>query len=139
MEKRPNTQSGEGTPKNNRQEPISRFKTQFNPNYNGIEGSIQDSISQTVPDMSLTIRELVANHSRGIIPEINQPNPEYFDTEIPTIRDLTDLDALRDANKAWKDEIDQEIKQIELKAAEAAKIKDELPNSDPNNKTPLGV
>jgi hypothetical protein len=139
MEKRPNTQSGEGTSKNNGQEPLSRFKTQFNPNYNGIEGSVQDPISLTVPDMSLTIRELVANHSRGIIPEINQPNPEYFETEIPTIRDLTDLDALREANKAWKDEIDQEIKETQEKAAKAAQIKDELPTTDTTKETPLGV
>jgi hypothetical protein len=73
--------------------------------------------------MSLTIRELVRNHTRGISVEINQPEPIFFDEEIPRIQDMTDLDALRDALK-YKEEqtiaLQEKVQQEREKQAKEA-------------------
>lgn len=118
MEKRPNTQNGEETSGKNQN---LKFKTQWNPNYLGSPGSVQSDKSETVPDQSLTIRQLVENHSRGINVPINQPKPLYFDSEIPNIQDLTDLDEFKARLKDEKNEVDTVARQELQNAAEARK------------------
>jgi len=45
--------------------------------------------------MSLSLKELITNHTRGISPAVHTYQGEYFENEIPQINDLTDLDARR--------------------------------------------
>lgn len=117
MEKRPNPENGK-----TEQRTGYTIRTQFNPNYNGCQGSIPSPEQRTVPDMSLTIKELVRNHTRGISVDINQPEPVFFEDPIPTIQDLTDLDALRDVlNERAKETLDLKEKS-EQQAAKAAEI-----------------
>lgn len=118
MEKRPN--------KENRQEEQRKgytLRNQFDPNYKGSKPENSSPVLNTVPDMSLTIRELVRNHTRGISVEINQPEPIFFDEEIPRIQDMTDLDALRDALK-YKEEqtiaLQEKVQQEREKQAKEA-------------------
>lgn len=68
-----------------------KFRTQFNEDYKGAPGSEQSPESQTVPDMGLTLRELLINHTRGLPSGITFNEGHYFDSEIPIIEDLTDL------------------------------------------------
>lgn len=75
----------------------------------------------TVPDMSLTIRELVYNHTRGIGVDIHQPIPQYFDMEIPRINDLTDLDAFRDDVNAKRYQTTKEVEKDQENARNKAK------------------
>ena len=66
------------------------FYTQFSntPNYKGKKMS--DEL-HTLPDQTLTIRNLLDNHTRGIPLGVNTRVGEYFDTEIPRFDDLTDM------------------------------------------------
>lgn len=92
------------------------FKRQFNPQYKGDKGSINKQPSQTVPDMSLTVKTLLKNHSRGIHSDIKHYTPEYFDTEIPVLDDLTDVAQYKeDLNNQKKDLHNQIIKEAKDK------------------------
>lgn len=114
------------------------LRTQFDPNYKGAKGEITSPELNTVPDMSLTIAELVANHTRGISIDIHQPEPQYFDTEIPNIQDLTDLDAVREANEELKEQtIEKELKVQEAREKRAQMaLMEELRNKDEDGKQP---
>lgn len=60
-------------------------------------------ISATVPDQTISLRELISNHTRGLpIPEFL---PLFSDEEIPDINkmDLTEIDELR---RSLRSEID---------------------------------
>ncbi len=67
------------------------IRTQFDPTYKGSKGEINNLPSQTVPDMSLTVSELLQNHARGITNSVNTNEGQFFDTEIPKHDDITDV------------------------------------------------
>jgi len=75
--------------------------------------------SQTRPDMSLTVKELLINHSRGIHSDVKQYEGQYFDTEIPRIDDITDLvqhkKDLEEFQKQLKEDVEKETKDIKKK------------------------
>jgi len=72
-----------------------KFKTQFNSSYQGDPGSEQSSETQTVPDMGISLKQLLLNHSRGLPSNVAMREGHYFDSEIPQIDDLTDLQDAR--------------------------------------------
>ena len=106
-------------------------KKPFKPN-----GEINNSPSLTVPDQTLGIKDLLRNHTRGISSNVKIYEGEYYDTEIPIIDDLTDLDAFRQdlkrretALKAKiKEEHDEKVlqRQNEIKEAENASNSEKL-------------
>lgn len=98
-----------------------KFRTQFT-DYHGTKGEDVSQASITVPDMSLTIRELVYNHSRGIGIDVYQPAPQYFDREIPRINDLTDLEAFREENSELLKETTRLTKKVQEEEEKAAKM-----------------
>ena len=75
------------------------LKTQFNPEYTRSPGKIMDTTQITVPDQHMSVRQLLANHSRGLPIHAQTNEGHYFGTEIPIITDLTDLHTLRDSLK----------------------------------------
>lgn len=50
-----------------------------------------DQISLTIPDQTKTIKELLANHSRGIPSGVSELQGEYFDEPIPVFSDITEI------------------------------------------------
>ncbi len=88
------------------------IKTQFNLAYKGAIGEINTLPSLTEPDMSLSILELLTNHSRGISSDVHISQPEFFGTEIPRFDDITEeieykeslKDQLQKAEQLAKDE-----------------------------------
>lgn len=109
------------------------FKTQFNPNYKPTEGETNVGDSMTVPDMSLSIRELLINHSRGVSLNVNQPEPQYFDMEIPNFIDLTDREAYKEMLLEKKLQLDEQIKAEIDAAKQAAEKPIETPPAEPEN------
>ena len=67
--------------------------------------------SLTVPDLTLTIKQLLNNHSRGITSDVGHNEPMYFDTEIPIIDDITDIFAFRNDLKAREKALSSKIKE----------------------------
>ncbi len=66
------------------------IKTQFNADYTST-GKTMDTTQHTVPDQHMSVRELLANHARGLPIHAQTNEGKYFGTEIPIITDLTDL------------------------------------------------
>jgi hypothetical protein len=67
-------------------------------------------ISMTIPDDHLTIQELLDKHTRG--EAINQhiyDQDSYFNTEIPVIQDLTDLEDYSQSLKDRHEELEKTI------------------------------
>lgn len=66
------------------------IRTQFNKN-NKFEDYIVDSSTQTVPDQTLSIRDLLDRHSRGLPLGASNRQGHFFDTEIPRFNDITEM------------------------------------------------
>lgn len=121
MEKFTNQKSGQETPRKG-----YVIKTQFSPNYTGRKADIQGGISQTVPDQSLSIRQLLDQHSRGIGIKQNAAEAQYFNDEIPVFLDMTDREAYRDALLDRHKEITDQLKKEQDERDKAAqKLRDE--------------
>lgn len=90
---------------------LGRYRVQFDFNYSGTKGTEPKGESQTVPDMNLTVRQLLDNHTRGITGNVSSKEPFYFETEVPTIKDMTDV-------KKYKDYLQRKLKDTEEFIAE---------------------
>lgn len=73
------------------------IRLQFDIQYAGHPGKEMDPNSATVPDMHMTVKQLLENHSRGIDSKVEVRQPIYFETEIPTITDITDVGNYRES------------------------------------------
>ncbi len=114
----------------------SRLEKQFQSKPYEMLGEENNMPSLTVPDQSLGIKELLLNHTRGISSNVKIYEGEYYETEIPIIDDLTDLDFYRQdikrreiALKAKiKEEHDEKVlqRQQEIKEAENASNSEKL-------------
>ncbi len=85
-----------------------RIRTRWNLPTSTPEKNTQ--ISMTIPDDHLTIQELLDKHSRG--EAINQhiyDQEAYFNTEIPQISDLTDLEDYSESLKQRHEELEKTI------------------------------
>ena len=110
-----------------------RFRVQFDVGYRGTPGKKMSQEQNTVPDMSLTVRQLVENHTRGHDSNVHVSQPLYFDTEVPVFTDLTDVDAYRNHLKNQMELIDEQIKQERANAkTENASNKAEVNKSSDN-------
>lgn len=100
------------------------MRTQFDPTYNGSQGEINNEPSETVPDLSLTVRQLLTNHSRGIHSDVAENKGEYFDQEIPQFYDITDRINYKNQLLERLDELNETVEEEKtiIKAAKAAKV-----------------
>lgn len=114
----------------------SKIRRQFDPTYKGDPGIANTKESMCVPDMSLTIKQLLLNHTRGIDSDIQVREGHYFEeTEIPRITDLNDIAENREKLQQQAEEVNQKANE-EVKAKRAAKAKakqkeDPTPTPDP--------
>ena len=133
METKRNQKKPQTTKVNKEQNLKPRFRRQFTPNYKAAGGLSLDPNSITVPDMSLTVAELLKNHSRGMHSPINSEQGEYFDTEIPRFDDIVEEQEYKEKlaeiikNTAKKIKDDKEKKQ-----KEAADLLNQQNNPAPN-------
>jgi hypothetical protein len=107
-----------------------RFRIQFDFDYQGHPGTEIEGESKTIPDMSLTVSQLLQNYARGIDGKLSEKNPLYFDITVPVINDLLDVEQFRDQLKEKLKETEQFIKN-ELEEKEKA----EKLQADLNKKT----
>ncbi len=101
----------------------SKIIKQFQNTPPTFKGETNNSPSMTVPDMTLTVKQLLHNHSRGIHSDVSHNEPMYFDHEIPNIDDITDLVAFRNDIKAREKALKAKIKEEnDLKILEQQKL-----------------
>lgn len=98
-----------------------RIRVQFDIAYNGSKGKVMDPNGLAVPDLSLTVRQLLENHTRGKESKIEVRKPLYFDLPIPTINDITDVMKYRDMLEKQMKATDEFIKEEKKKTVEQAK------------------
>lgn len=111
------------------------FRMQFDPNYKGAAGETSDKPSETVPDMSISIRKMLENHTRGTHSDVHVHEANYFETEIPRIDDITDLMLYREDLYERKAKIEEEIKAAN-KAREELKNKQKVETPEQPEKPP---
>lgn len=70
----------------------------FNWPVNGVDGVVMDSKSMTVPDQSLTVKQILDRHVRGMAIPVNRTEAVYnqIDFQLETL-DLTEMQDLKDA------------------------------------------
>lgn len=113
-----------------------RIRIQFDIAYQGDPGKEMDQEQITVPDMAMTVRQMLES-AQGKNGEVKINQPLYFGTEVPTLTDFTDLERYRSQLERRKKEVDdfiaQEKQKADQKAAEdaAAKKAESEANDDP--------
>lgn len=95
---------------------MKKFRTQFDPKYKGTPGISIKGESMTEPDQSMSLRQLVINHTRGIGSNVKHYDgihtegvvaPNYEET-IDRIEHKRDLDnQAREVEQKAKDELKQ--------------------------------
>lgn len=125
-----------------------KIRKQFNDPMKGIIGEINDMPSMTVPDMNLSIQQLLQNHTRGVHSDVHDYGVDegYLEQEIPQINDITELKERRanlySEQRTIQQEIEereQELKQNQIKAAREAekkKMRQEILDEEKPPKTP---
>lgn len=88
-------------------ESLSRFRVQFT--FDIPEGKKMDPKGLTVPDMAISVQQLLQNFTRHQ-DKVTQREPMYFDTQIPVIKDLTDVAAYGELLKQRAKEVNEYLK-----------------------------
>lgn len=109
------------------------LRVQFDIEYGGSVGKHMDSKSETMPDMHMTVRQLLENHSRGIDGKVEVRQPLYFDTEIPTLNDITDVQAFKESLEERLKQTNAFIKKEKAAAEAAKKAADQAAESKPGD------
>lgn len=109
-----------------------KFRTQFDEKYTGAPGKIMDDFTQTVPDMNISLQQLLHNHSRGLPIMATFHQGEYFEElEIPQFDDLTDLyearELLNEQEEALRARLKDELNPPEPEVPETPKEPLEVP------------
>lgn len=104
-----------------------KIKRQYDPSYKGgsqVNGETSDQPSKTLPDQTISLRKLLQNHTRGIpSPGMKQLQGQYFETEIPVINDLVDIQEYREELKAKEELLKKEVDEyFDQKRREAAAV-----------------
>lgn len=87
---------------------MSKFRTQFKDCGNH-KGQVFKNPSRAVPDQNLSLRTLLDNHTRGKPSTVAHLQGKFFETEVPNITDLNDLQELRDQRHAEIEEAFQKV------------------------------
>lgn len=87
-----------------------KFKRQWDPEYKGTKGEVNTMPSMTVPDQTISLKQLLKNHTRGIPTNARLVPGEYLGVEMPRIEDLTDIaenrERLEEINSQLQNDID---------------------------------
>lgn len=87
-----------------------RIAIQFDIEYTPHPGTENNQDSETVPDLNISVRQLLENHTRGHGNETVQVRqPLYFETEIPNIKDITDVERYKDTLKERLEDVEDFI------------------------------
>ncbi len=112
-----------------------KFQIQFDFDYKGNKGKEVNPESNTQPEMTLTVRQLLVNHTRGIDSKTQVKTPLYFDMEIPTINDITDVTEYRQALQERLEATEKFIKEERAQIAEEKAKEEELQKTLENGPT----
>lgn len=98
------------------------IRTQFSelPQHKGESNTLP---SMTQPDMSLTVKQLLTNHTRNLHTQIVPKQEAYFDMEIPRFDDITEAEAWKQSLIDRAAAIDEEVVRIQKEKEEEKRLK----------------
>lgn len=99
-----------------------KIRVQFDIDVPVYKGFKDEGTSMTVPDQSITVRQLLENHTRGVGNDVKIHQPLYFETELPVLRDITDVAVYKAALQERLEKVNEFMANeiAELDAAKAA-------------------
>lgn len=116
----------EGEPLKN---PRRKIRVQFDIEYGGSEGKEMDPKSTTMPDMHMTVRQLLEASARGQDMTEKVRQPLYFETEIPVLNDMVDAEAYKESLNNRLEQVKQFLADEEAREkAEAEEAKKKATN-----------
>ena len=95
------------------------FKHQYDPDYKPNKGSDNQDESVTQPDMTLSLRQIMMNHTRGIGLGVNINQGIYSETDVHYFDDFTDMVEHAEYLQEQTDIINREIEAENKKRKEA--------------------
>lgn len=116
---------------------INSEKVTCRTRYNKIQspGLVCRDPSLTEPDLNLSVRQLLANHSRGVNSPVKVYDPEYYQTEdnegieVPIINDLTEYQDI-------KERLEESISEAKARLEELAAAEGSPSPDDPTVEAP---
>lgn len=94
-----------------------RMRVQFDISYGGTKGKKMNADSDTIPDLNLTVRQLLENHTRGKGNEVEVRQPLYMEFPIPNLKDITDVKIYQEQVQLQLSNINQFIKENDIDIA----------------------
>ena len=110
-----------------------KIRTQFDEARKKSKGTVFYLESKTLPDQTLSVRQLLINHTRGIPVPTN--TGQFFDEEIPVIQDINDLQDFREKVKSKQLDLEDLISQVKAEKEKLEKAVTEF-NKKSNNPQP---
>ena len=91
---------------------------------------VNEGISQTVPDQSLTVREILIKYASGTVPDIFDNDPLYNE-DFPDLRGL-DISELHEMRR----EAQEDVKMLQNEINSRKSFKNQESNSSPTDPSP---
>lgn len=105
------------------------FRHQYDPDYQPNKGSDNQDESVTQPDMTLSLRQIMKNHTRGVGLGVALKEGIYSDTDVRYFEDITDMvehaEYLQEQAEIFNKEIEEQEKKRKEAVREAEKEKEE--------------
>lgn len=101
-----------------------RIRMQFDIGYRGAPGIKNEGDSMAIPDLTLTMRQLIENHTRGNDGKVRVKKPLYLELPIPVMRDFTDVDEYKLALQEQLEKVNEFIANDKKEAQEAKEQKE---------------
>lgn len=95
-----------------------KFVRQFNRNYKGTPYQNESGVSMTQPSMTLTVKELMERHTRGLETDIRHKEEIYLEEgeEVPRITDLTDIVYMKEELQEREEQLKKQVEDDNRKA-----------------------
>lgn len=96
-----------------------RFRTQYDPNYKGAQGLLNELASETVPDESQSIQQMLINQAKGFVTQVSGRPGIY--TEDVLVSEPVDIVEAAENREILEDEIKEITKESKRIKHEKAK------------------
>lgn len=104
-----------------------KFKRQYQKDYKGVLYDNDSGKSKTQPSMSLTVRDLMERHTRGLETNEKVRDGIFLEEgqEVPNIQDMNDIQEMKEALQEKYNEINKKVKDEKLEIQKKHKQREE--------------
>jgi len=110
---------------------MSKFRTQFK-ELAPSKRETPKGLSLTIPDQTIPLKQIIKNHVRGLPTKVTNLKGSYFNTYIPPINDLNDIEDFKNSNAAIQLDLEQAIKEAKQEQEALEKEAEQKAKEDNN-------